>query len=226
MARQGGGKGEGLTIFWNGRPIEARAGESAAAALNRAGIRGIGCSRKFHRPLSGDLALGLQAQLDGVPNVRLDRLIVQPGMRLGSQNVWPSPRFDLLQLARLVPRRWLRGGFEHPRALPSGSRRFEIWERLLRYLAGGGDAIAPSRQNEIRPGKKIAIDVAVIGGGPAGRRAAIAAAGGPGASPQPWARSCPSCPATSAFSPAGRQSHSIAAAGFCWPPPMMAARPR
>ena len=177
MARHGGGKDERLTIFWNGRPIEARAGDSAAAALHRAGIRGIGCSRKFHRPLSGDLALGLQAQLDGIPNVRLDRLIVQPGMQLGSQNVWPSPRFDLLQLARLVPRRWLRGGFEHPSALPSGSRRFEIWERLLRFLAGGGDAISPSRQSEIRPGKKIAIDVAVIGGGPAGRRAAIAEAG-------------------------------------------------
>jgi sarcosine oxidase, subunit alpha len=182
VARQSGAKSERLTIFWNGRPIEARAGDSAAAALHRAGIRGIGCSRKLHRPLSGDLVLGAQAQLvDGpwgrVPNIRLERLAVRPGLRLCTQNVWPSPRFDLLQLARLIPRRWLRAGFEHPQALPSGSRRFEIWERVLRFLAGGGDAVSPSRQGTILPGEKITVDLAVVGGGPAGRRAAVAAAG-------------------------------------------------
>ncbi|HXU59680.1 MAG TPA: FAD-dependent oxidoreductase, partial [Verrucomicrobiae bacterium] len=176
MDRQQGAGGERLTIFWNGRPIEAREGESAAAALHRAGIRGTGCSRKRHRPLGPGLALGLQGQLDGIPNIRLDRLAVRAGLALRSQNVWPSPGFDLLRLARLIPGRWLRGGFEHPRALPSGSRRFEIWERILRFLAGGGDAVAPSRPGALRPGEKIAVDMAVVGGGPAGRRAAIAAA--------------------------------------------------
>jgi len=174
--RQQGAGGERLTIFWNGRPIEARQGESAAAALHRAGIRGTGCSRKRHRPLGPGLALGLQGQLDGIPNIRLDRLAARAGLALRSQNVWPSPGFDLLRLARLIPGRWLRGGFEHPRALPSGSRRFEIWERILRFLAGGGDAVAPSRPGALRPGEKIAVDMAVVGGGPAGRRAAIAAA--------------------------------------------------
>src|SRR5262249_61755934 len=107
-----------------------------------------------------ELALGLQAQLGEaplgrLPNIRLDRLIVQPGLRLRRQNVWPAPRFDLLQLARLTPRHWLRGGFEHPRLLPSGSRRFEIWERLLRFLAGGGDAIAPPPPGRLEPGTRI-----------------------------------------------------------------------
>jgi sarcosine oxidase subunit alpha len=182
VARRSGAEGERLTIFWNRRPVEARAGDSVAAALHRAGIRGIGCSRKLHRPLSSDLVLGAQAQLDdgplgGVPNIRLDRLAVRPGLQLCTQNVWPSPRFDLLQLARLIPRRWLRGGFEHPRALPSGSRRFEVWERMLRFLAGGGDALSPSRRGAILPGEKITVDLAVVGGGPAGRRAAVAASG-------------------------------------------------
>ncbi|HSY87400.1 MAG TPA: FAD-dependent oxidoreductase [Verrucomicrobiae bacterium] len=176
MDRRQDARGERLTIFWNGRPIEARKGESAAAALHRAGIRGIGCSRKRHRPLGHDLVLGLQAQLDGIPNIRLDRLAVRAGLALRAQNLWPSPGFDLLRLARLIPGRWLRGGFEHPRALPSGSRRFEIWERILRFLAGGGDAVSPSRPGALRPGERIAVDVAVVGGGPAGRRAAIAAA--------------------------------------------------
>ena len=176
MNRRQNAEGERLTIFWNGRPIEARKGESAATALHRAGIRGIGCSRKRHRPLSYGLVLGLQAQLDGIPNIRLDRLAVRAGLALRSQNVWPSPGFDLLRFARLIPGRWLRGGFEHPRALPSGSRRFEIWEGILRFLAGGGDAISPSRPGALQPGEKIAVDLAVVGGGLAGRRAAIAAA--------------------------------------------------
>ena len=176
MDRRQSAGGERLTIFWSGRPIEARKCESAAAALHRAGIRGIGCSRKRHRPLGHDLVLGLQAQLDGIPNIRLDRLAVRAGLALRAQNLWPSPGFDLLRLARLIPGRWLRGGFEHPQALPSGSRRFEIWERILRFLAGGGDAVSPSRPGALRPGERIAVDVAVVGGGPAGRRAAIAAA--------------------------------------------------
>src|SRR6516225_7391819 len=99
-----------VTIFWNGRAIEAEAGENAATALHRAGIRRLGWSRKLHRPLGSDLVLGLQAQLDGLPNVRLDRLAVRPGLALSTQNVWPSSGFDLLRLARLIPARWVRGG--------------------------------------------------------------------------------------------------------------------
>ena len=107
MDRRQSAGGERLTIFWNGRPIEARKGKSAAAALHRAGIRAIGCSRKRHRPLGHDLVLGLQAQLDGIPNIRLDRLAVRAGLALRAQNLWPSPGFDLLRLARLVPGRAL-----------------------------------------------------------------------------------------------------------------------
>jgi hypothetical protein len=165
-----------VTIFWNGRAIEAEAGESAATALHRAGIRRLGCSRKLHRPLGSDLVLGLQAQLDGLPNVRLDRIAVRPGLALSIQNVWPSASFDLLRLARLIPARWVRGGFEHPKWLPSGSRRFELWERVLRFLAGGGVAVSPARPGARQAGEKLAVDLAIVGGGPAGRRAAIAAA--------------------------------------------------
>ena len=142
-----------------------------APASAASDARASGIARLAH-----GLVLGLQAQLDGIPNIRLDRLAVRAGLALRAQNLWPSPGFDLLRLARLIPGRWLRGGFEHPRALPSGSRRFEIWERILRFLAGGGDAISPSRPGALQPGEKIAVDLAVVGGGPAGRRAAIAAA--------------------------------------------------
>ena len=178
MDRLEGASAAQLTIYWEGRPVPARADDSVAAALHAAGIRTIGRTRKLHRSLGsgGTFALGLQAEAEGIPNVRIDRLPVREGLRLRAQNVWPNARFDLLRLARFIPRRWLRGGFEHPSWLPSGRPGFEAWERMLRFLAGGGRAIRPSRPGAIVAGEKIQADVAIVGGGPAGRQAAIEAA--------------------------------------------------
>ncbi len=169
---------ERVTFFWNGRPVEARAGDSLAAALHAAGIRVLGRSRKFHRPLGlgGSFVAGMQAHVDEIPNSRLDRIEAREGLRAAAQNVWPCARFDLLRLARAIPRRWLRGGFEHPRWLPGGTRRFELWEKFLRFAAGGGDPVPVERGGAAIPGERIAVDLLVVGGGPAGRRAAIAAA--------------------------------------------------
>lgn len=170
--------GPRLTFRWNGRAVSAHAGDSIAAALYAAGVRVLGRSRKFHRPLGfgGVFVAGMQAHLDGVPNCRLDRAEVREGLRASAQNVWPCARFDLMRLARAVPRRWLRGGFEHPRWLPSGTRRFELWERFLRFAAGGGKAVPFERGGSVVPGTRLAVDLLVVGGGPAGRQAAIAAA--------------------------------------------------
>src|SRR5262245_43644368 len=90
---------------WNGRKIPAREGESVAAALWRAGVTTIARSRKLHRPLghSGSYVAGVLARVDGRPNVRLDLTPVRDGMDVEMQNTWPSPRFDLLKLAQLLP---------------------------------------------------------------------------------------------------------------------------
>ena len=169
--------GEPVTILWNGRPIEARVGDDVATSLYAAGVLVIGHSRKFHRPLglSGSFVAGVKGQVDGLANIRLDRLPVRRGLVVEAQNVWPHARLDLLQLARLAPRRWLAGGFEHPTLLPSGTRRFQIWERLLRIAAGGGRAVAPDRPGAVVAGEALSVDVAVVGGGPVGRSAAVAA---------------------------------------------------
>jgi sarcosine oxidase, subunit alpha len=169
---------EKVTIRWNGRPVEARAGDDAAAALFAAGIRVLGRSRKFHRPvgLSGSFLAGVKARVDGLPNERLDQIPVRAGMDIRMQNVWPSGGFDLMALAGLIPRRWLGGGFEHPAWLPGASRRFQIWESFLRLMAGGSDAVAADRPGKVLPGKRLAVDLAIVGGGPSGRQAAVAAA--------------------------------------------------
>ncbi len=60
---------EGVVSFlWEGRAIEARAGDSVAAALHAAGHRTLSRSRKFHRArgLSGSFVAGHGAVVDAV----------------------------------------------------------------------------------------------------------------------------------------------------------------
>jgi len=169
---------ERVIIRWEGRPVEARAGDNVAAALYAAGIRILTRSRKFHRPrgLSGSFVAGALARVDGVPNVRLDGMPARDGLAARAQNVWPDQRFDLLRSARLLPRRWLRAGFEHPRWLPGGTRAFDVWEGVLRFAAGGASPPDPAMTGEIVAGQRLSADTVVIGGGPAGRSAAAEAA--------------------------------------------------
>lgn len=163
-----------MRIFWNGGPIEARDGDTAADALVRRGIRTIGVSRKRHRPLgySGSFVQGVMAEVDGRPNVRLDHVGVRDGMRITAQNVWPGPKLDLLKAARLLPAKHVRGGFEHPKWLPSGTKRFERWEELMSFLAGEGRLSAGFPATRVVPGEKHVADVVVVGGGRAGREEA------------------------------------------------------
>lgn len=166
-----------IRFRWNGREVRGRAGESVAEALFRAGHVALGATRKRHRPLglSGSYIQGVLANVGGVPNMRLDQIPVTAGLDIRRQNTWPNPDLDLLKIFRLVPQRWLRGGFEHTRLLPSGTWRFGKWERLLAFLAGEG-TLAPTAHPAPVPGRHLACDLLVVGGGPAGITAANDAA--------------------------------------------------
>ena len=165
-----------FSFRWNGRVIDSQDGDTIADALLRAGERATGCSRKRHRAMghNGTFIQGILAGVDGVPNVRIDQTLAKPGMVVMRQNFWPSPSFDLLKLFRLLPAKLLRGGFEHTRWLPSGTRRFLVWERLLAFLAGEGRLAVTAPAPSV-PGRTMVCDVVVVGGGPAGRREANAA---------------------------------------------------
>src|SRR5262249_25493029 len=112
------------------------------------------------------------ARVNGRPNVRLDLEPVSDGLEVEGQNAWPGPGRDLLAALQMLPDRWVRGGFEHSSLMPSGTRRFQLWERFLAYLAGMASAPDASLPSTIRPGRRIAVDALVVGGGPAGRRVA------------------------------------------------------
>lgn len=169
---------EPVTILWNGRPVRGLKGDTLAATLYGQGVRVFARSRKFHEPrgLSGTFVAGHLATVDGIPHCRLDRVMTEPGQRVEMENVWPSVRFDLLNMARLLPRRMTRAGFEHPRFIPDSSFAWMPWEKLLWNIAGEANPPEFDDRPEI-PGRQIECDTLVIGGGPEGLAAAKAASG-------------------------------------------------
>ncbi|MFC4625940.1 2Fe-2S iron-sulfur cluster-binding protein [Daeguia caeni] len=159
-----------LTFTWNGSKISARPGDTVAAALLRAGITTLARSRKLHRPLgySGSYPTGVLARVNGRPNVRLDQIAVSDGMVVEMQNTWPSPRFDLLKMAQLLPAKAVYGGFEHSEWMPQSGLAYKIAERIMANLAGVASPADEALNPQLIPGERIAVDTLVVGGGPAG----------------------------------------------------------
>ncbi|MCP8894728.1 (2Fe-2S)-binding protein [Shinella daejeonensis] len=162
--------GRTVAFLWNGTRIEARQGDSVAAALWRAGITTLARSRKVHRPLgySGAYPTGVLARVNGRPNVRLDQTCVEDGLAVEMQNTWPSPRFDLLKLAQAVPAKFVYGGFEHGAWMPKAGLAYRLAERAMANLAGVARPADAAAEPRLVPGERMAVDCLVVGGGPAG----------------------------------------------------------
>src|SRR5437870_12222064 len=114
-----------LTFTFDGRTIEAVAGQSIAAALYAAGIRIFTRSFKYHRPrglfcVSGDCPNCLM-QVDGRPNVRVCVEPARQGQVVRHQSAWPSLGFDVLRifdkLDRFLPVGFYYKRFHKPRWL-------------------------------------------------------------------------------------------------------------
>jgi sarcosine oxidase subunit alpha len=167
-----------VTLHFNGRAIEARAGDTLASALYRAGQRTFSRSFKYHRPrgllcLTGKCPNCL-VNVDGVPNVRACMTPAREGAQVRHQNAWPSLETDLLSFAQdldwLMPVGWYYKAFTTPFT-------WHAAEGLIRKVAGLGDPPpldAPIPEYEHAYWQT---EVAVIGGGVAGLQAAIDAAG-------------------------------------------------
>ncbi|ATW25027.1 (2Fe-2S)-binding protein [Candidatus Formimonas warabiya] len=82
-------RGEKVSFFFDGQPVDGYAGETIAAALHAAGIRILGHSSELHRPRGLFCAIGNCSSclmvVNGEPNVRICVEKVQPGIQVETQ---------------------------------------------------------------------------------------------------------------------------------------------
>nr|MBP7693049.1 (2Fe-2S)-binding protein [Anaerolineales bacterium] len=166
-----------VTFTFNGRAYTAHPGDTIASALAAAGVQTFGHSFKYHRPRGLLCAAGqcpnCLVQVGDEPNVRACRTPVQAGQAVSSQNVWPSLELDVMALTQLgspfMPAGFYYKTFIRPKAL------WPTYERVLRHAAGLG-RVHPDTPHAEHSKHFLHGEVAVVGGGPAGLSAALAAA--------------------------------------------------
>jgi sarcosine oxidase subunit alpha len=172
-----------LEFAFDGVRYVGLAGDTLASALLANGVHFVGRSFKYHRP-RGILAAGSEEPnaLVGIgasesrftPNLRATQVELYRGLQAVSQNNWPSLRRDFQAingwLAPLFP-----AGFYYKTFMrPAGAWK-SLYEPLIRRAAGLGRA--PKARDADRYANLYAhCDLAIVGAGPAGLAAALAAA--------------------------------------------------
>lgn len=166
-----------LTFTFNGKSITAHPGDTIASALAANGVQVISRSFKYHRPRGLLCCAGhcpnCLVQIGPEMNVRACMTPAEEGLQVETQNAWPSLENDIMSLTQLgdelLPVGFYYKTFIRPKAL------WPVYEKVLRNAAGLGkldvDAPPEDYDKEYLHG-----DVAVVGGGPAGMAAAVAAA--------------------------------------------------
>jgi sarcosine oxidase subunit alpha len=181
----GGGlidRSRAVMASFDGKPLAGFAGDTLASALLANGQRLVGRSFKYHRP-RGILTAGseepnalveLRAGARREPNTRATTVELFDGLAATSQNRWPLLRFDLMALtgliAPLIPAGFYYKTFMWPAALWE-----RVYEPLIRRAAGLGRAAGEADPDHYEQAFAFC-DVLVIGAGPAGLMAALAAA--------------------------------------------------
>ena len=171
-------RGRLVSFRFEGRTVPAHPGDTIGSALSAAGINIFSRSFKYHRPRGLFCATGkcpnCLMNVNGVPNVRVCTEPVRPGDRVTSQHCWPSLRWDALSWIEnfdfLLPVGFYYKSLIRPRFL------WKLAEPLLRRLAGLGNLSHRRAESPAYLHEHLHTAVAVVGGGPAGIAAAIAAA--------------------------------------------------
>jgi sarcosine oxidase subunit alpha len=169
-----------INFRFNGKRYGGFEGDTLASALLAHGVRVVARSFKFHRP-RGIMAAGIEesnaiVQLCGdedEPNVPATRLLLREGLEARSVNCWPSVNFDLGAINerfwRLFPSGFYYKTFMWPASM------WPFYEHLIRQMAGWGRAPKTYNSKEHYEKRFHHCDVLVVGAGPSGIAAALAA---------------------------------------------------
>ncbi len=170
--------GRSLGFSFEGKSYRGLAGDTLASALAANDVWLLSRSFKYHRP-RGPLTMAGQdantlVQLKHEPNAQADRLPITEGLEAWGQNYTGSLVRDRDALMGRFGRFMPVGFYYRAFFRPKGSWQ-SFWEPMVRRKAGLGavDLDAPHGDFDKAYGF---YDVAVIGGGPAGLTAALAAA--------------------------------------------------
>jgi sarcosine oxidase subunit alpha len=172
-----------LRFSFDGRSYTGLQGDSLASALLANGVHLLGRSFKYHRP-RGILAAGSEepnalvtVRRDSArytPNLRATQVELYDGLEAHSQNRWPSLAFDVGAVNDLLSPLFPAGFYYKTFMWPRGAWK-AIYEPYIRAAAGLGRS--PTQSDPDRYSNRYAhCDVLVVGAGPAGLAAALAAA--------------------------------------------------
>ncbi len=168
-----------LTFTFDDKLHNGYSGDSIASALYAEGRLLLSRSFKYHRPRGVLTMAGHEGntlvQVAEEPNVRADRYALTNGIAVKSINYLGSLDRDLYAGIGLFSR-FLPVGFYYKTFFrPNGAWKW--FEKPIRIMAGLG-TLEPSAQHKYYDKAYLFADVLVVGGGPAGLEAAIAAAEG------------------------------------------------
>ena len=167
-----------LRFTFDGRSFDGHPGDTLASALLANGVHLVARSFKYHRPRgifsagaeepNALVQLGEDPRTD--PNQRATQVELFDGLSAKAQHCWPSLEVDFNQVTSLASRLIPSGFYYKTFMWPS----WKYFEGPIRRAAGLGKA--PRLPDPDRYDKCFAhCDVLVVGGGPAGLAAALAA---------------------------------------------------
>ncbi|MGQ3026707.1 MAG: sarcosine oxidase subunit alpha family protein [Ferrovibrionaceae bacterium] len=174
-------RGRKLSFRFDGEDYDGHPGDTLASALLANGVRLVGRSFKYHRP-RGFLAAGAEEPNGLVElregarreaNTRATVVELFDGLVAHSQNRWPSLNFDLLSVNSLAGPIFAAGFYYKTFMWPAAFWE-KLYEPLIRRAAGLGRAAGTEDPDHYEQANAFC-DVLVIGAGPAGLAAALAA---------------------------------------------------
>jgi sarcosine oxidase, subunit alpha len=166
-----------LRFTFEGESYRGFTGDTIASALIANGVRIFSRSFKYRRPrglyAAGSHEACALVQLPDEPNVPADRRPLANGMTISGQNYTGSLAHDrgawIASFDKFMPVGFYYRTFFRPRGM------WRVWERVIRNRAGLG-RVDPKTPHGYHDKAYAFADVAVIGAGPAGMAAAVAAA--------------------------------------------------
>ncbi len=170
-----------VSATYDGKPLAGFAGDTLASALLANNKIVVARSFKYHRP-RGVFSAGVEEPNAlftlgegnrSEPNIPATITDLVDGLVARSQNAWPSPDFDLMAVnSALSP--LFQSGFYYKTFMGPTKRAWMFYERFIRRAAGLGKAMAAADPDRYEHRHEFC-DVLVVGSGPAGLAAALAA---------------------------------------------------